>query len=160
MKGSGMDALGFGNPVFVTYVIAATVLILKAVSMSWLTVVRMMRENGGFRAPEDLRKTPFNPNPNPLQTAPNERVERVRRIQLNDLESLPYFLVAGLLYVLTAPSLRVAQWQLYGYVVSRLLHFMAYFTAQTHEVRATFWSVGSFILIYMTVHVLIFALWS
>jgi hypothetical protein len=40
-------------------------MILKAVSMSWLTVIRMMQVKGGFRSPEDLRKTPFNPEPNP-----------------------------------------------------------------------------------------------
>jgi glutathione S-transferase len=46
--------------------------------------------------------------------------------------------------VLTEPSLLVARLLLYGYMVSRLLHFAAYFTAQTHETRATFWTVGSF----------------
>lgn len=153
-----MSTLNFDNPVFVTYVIAATLMILKGVSMSWLTVVRMMRENAGFRAPEDLRRTALNPNPNPSQTVPNERVERIRRIQLNDLENLPYFLVAGLLYVLTGPSPVAAQWLLYGYVVSRLAHFIAYFTAQTHDVRATCWTVGSLILIYLTLHTLVFAL--
>jgi hypothetical protein len=29
-------------------------MILKAVSMSWLTVARMMQVRGGFRSPEDL----------------------------------------------------------------------------------------------------------
>jgi glutathione S-transferase len=42
-------------------------------------------------------------------------------------------------------------------VVSRLLHFLAYLTAQTHEVRATLWTIGSLILIYMTLRVLLFA---
>ncbi len=126
-----MDKLSFGNPLFATYVIAATIMILKAVSMSWLTVVRMMKANGGFRSPEDIRRTPLNPNPDPVQLQPNDSVERIRRIQLNDLESIPYFLVAGLLFVLAEPSLRLAQWLLYGYVVTRLLHFAAYFTAQT-----------------------------
>jgi glutathione S-transferase len=78
-------------------------MILKAVSMSWLTVIRMMQVRGGLRSPEDLRKTPFNPEPNPKQLEPNEYVERVRRIQLNDLESLPFFLVAGFLYLFTEP---------------------------------------------------------
>lgn len=153
-----MDTLTLHNPVFTTYVIAATIMILKAVAMSWLTVVRMMQENAGFRAPEDLKKTPLNPNPNPQQTAPNERVERIRRIQQNDLENLPFFLVAGLLYVFTEPSLLLAQWLFYGYIVSRLLHFVAYFTGQVHDVRATFWSIGSFILIFMTGRTLLAAL--
>lgn len=153
-----MAALSFSDPVFATYVIAATLMILKVVSMSWLTVIRMMRANGGFRSPEDLRKTPLNPNPAPTQIEPNDYVDRIRRIQLNDLENVPFFLIAGLLYVLTSPSLPVARILFYGYVVSRLLHFVAYATKQTHEVRATFWTVGSLILIYMTGRSLIFAI--
>ena len=153
-----MDALSLQNPVFATYAIAATVMILKAVSMSWLTVIRMMQEKGGFRSPEDLKKTPLNPAPDPKQLAPNERVERIRRIQQNDLENLPFFLVAGLLYVLTAPALLLAQWLFYGYAASRLLHFAAYFTAQTHDMRATLWTVGSLILIFMAARTLLAAL--
>lgn len=100
----------------------------------------------------------MNPAPDPAQLLPNERVERIRRIQMNDLENLPYFLVAGFLYVLTQPSLALARWLLYGYVASRLLHFVAYLTGQIHELRATLWTVGSLILIFMTVHTLIAAL--
>lgn len=144
-----MDRLSFDNPLFATYVIAATLLILKAAAMSWLVVFRMIRENGGFRSPEDLKKTLANPNPHPDQLAPNPRVERVRRIQLNDLESFPYFLVAGFLWIQTAPSLWLAQWLFYGYVVTRLLHFVAYLTARTHDMRSLLWTPGSLILIYM-----------
>ena len=153
-----MDKLSLQNPVFATYVIAATIMILKAVCMSWLTVVRMMQVKGGFRSQEDIKKTLLNPDPNPNQLEPNESVERIRRIQLNDLENLPFFLVAGLLFVLTEPSLMVARLLLYGYVVSRLLHFAAYFTARTHDTRATVWTVGSLILIFMTCRTLFAAL--
>jgi glutathione S-transferase len=153
-----MDTLSLQNPLFATYVIAATLMILKAVSMSWLTVVRMMQVKGGFRSPEDLRKTPLNPDPNPTQLEPNERVERIRRIHLNDLENLPFFLIAGLLYVLTEPSLLLARVLLYGYVASRLLHFAAYASARTHDTRATLWTVGSLILIFMTCRTLLAAL--
>ena len=153
-----MENLSLRDPLFATYVIAATLMILKGVSMSWLTVVRMIQVKGGYRAPEDLRKTAFNPDPNPQQLAPDERVERVRRILLNDLENLPYFLVAGFLFVLTTPPLLLAQVLLYGYVLSRLLHFAAYLGARNHETRATFWTVGSLILIFMTVWTLIAAL--
>nr|WP_255745702.1 MAPEG family protein [Lysobacter sp. CFH 32150] len=153
-----MDKLNLQNPLFATYVIAASLMILKAVSMSWLTVARMIQVKGGFRAPEDLRKTPFNPDPKPEQLAPDDRVERIRRIQQNDLESLPFFLAAGFLFVLTDPSLLLARVLLYGYVVSRLLHFAAYLTARNHETRATFWSVGSLILVFMTCWTLVAAL--
>ncbi len=153
-----MDTVSLHNPVFATYAIAATLMILKAVSMSWLTVVRMLQVNGGFRSPEDIKNTPLNRNPNPKQLAPDERVERIRRIHLNDLENLPFFLVAGFLFVLTEPSLLLARWLLYGYVVSRLLHFAAYVTARTHDTRATLWTIGSVILIFMTCRTLVVAL--
>ena len=71
---------------------------------------------------------------------------------------MPFFLVAGLLFVLTNPSLALARWLLYGYVVSRLLHFVAYFTAQIYDIRATFWTVGSLIVIFMTFWTLFAAL--
>jgi glutathione S-transferase len=153
-----MPTLSLHDPVFATYVAAASLMILKTVAMSWLTVVRMMQAKGGFRAPEDLRKTPFNPQPDPAQLAPNESVERIRRIQMNDLENVPFFLAAGLLFVFTQPSLLVAQWLFYGYVATRFAHFAAYVTAQTHEVRAALWTPGSLILIYMAAKALLAAL--
>lgn len=153
-----MDSVTLQNPLFATYAVAAALMILKVVAMSWLTVVRMMSVKGGFRAPEDLKKTPLNPAPDPAQLAPNEPVERIRRIQLNDLENIPFFLAAGFLYVLTGPPLALAQGLLYGYVVSRLLHFAAYVTGQIHEVRATFWTIGSLIIVYMTGAVLVAAI--
>jgi glutathione S-transferase len=153
-----MDTLSLQNPLVATYAIAATLMILKAVGMSWLTVARMLQANGGFRSPEDLRKTALNPHPDPVQLQPNERVERIRRIQQNDLENLPFFLVAGFLYLLTTPPLWLAQVLLYGYVVSRLLHFAAYLSAQTHDLRATLWTIGSVILVFMTCRTLLAAL--
>lgn len=145
-----MEPLCLSNPLFSTYAIAASIMILKAWSMSWLTVARMLRANGGFRSPEDSKKTPMNANPSPEQLAPNESVERVRRIHLNDLENIPFFLASGLLFVLTSPSLLLAQCLLYGYVITRLLHFAAYLTARTHDTRALLWTPGSLIIFYMT----------
>jgi glutathione S-transferase len=144
-----MDQLSLANPVFATFAIAAAIMVLKGVAMSWLTVARLMTEKAGLLNPEDLRKTPFNPNPNPVQLEPNDRVNRIRRIQQNDLENLPYFFIAGLLYVTTMPPLWLAQVLFYGYVVTRLAHFAAYYTAQNHEVRAALWTPGSLVIIYL-----------
>lgn len=150
--------IDFQNPVFAAYAIAASIMVLKVVAMSWLTVVRMMTENAGMRSPEDIRKTPLNPNPDPSQLAVNDKVERIRRIQHNDLENVPFFLAAGFLYVLTAPPLWLAQLLFYGYAVLRLLHFAAYFTAQTHDLRAALWTPSSLIIIFMAVRVLLYPL--
>ncbi len=144
-----MDELNLANPVFAAYAIAAAIMLLKGVAMSWLTVVRMTAEKAGMLNPEDLRKTPFNPAPNPAQLEPNDRVDRIRRIQQNDLENLPYFFVAGLLYVTTMPPLWLAQVLFYGFAVTRLAHFLAYYTAQNHEIRAALWTPGSLIIVYL-----------
>lgn len=153
-----MDNLGLQNPLFAAYTIAACLMVLKAVAMAWLTVLRMMQVKGGYRSPEDLKKTPLNPNPDPKQLEVDDRVERYRRILWNDLENLPFFFVAGFLFIMTGPPLLFTQVLLYGYVISRLLHFWAYATGQIHDVRATFWTIGSLIIIFMTVWALIAAI--
>lgn len=100
-----------------------------------------------------MKKKPLNPNPTQIEI--NDRVERIRRIQHNDLENVPFFLAIGLLYVLTAPPLWLAQVLFYGYVITRLLHFAAYFIAQIHDIRAALWTPGSLIIIFMAVRVLL-----
>ncbi|MBX3430404.1 MAG: MAPEG family protein [Hyphomonadaceae bacterium] len=102
-------------------------------------------------------RRPTNRNPRPEQLQPLEDVERSRRIHRNDLENIPAFLAIGLLFVAIAPPLAAAQWLMYGFVAARLLHTIAYSTAQRHEVRATFYSVGSLIVIAMAIWVLLVA---
>lgn len=153
-----MDMLRWDNPVFASYAVAASLMVLKVVAMSWLTVYRMMKTRAGLRSPEDLRPSPLNPQPHAAQLAVHEDVERVRRIQHNDLENVPFFLAAGFFFVLAQPPLWVAQLCFFGYVVTRLLHFGAYLTAQLHDVRAALWTPGSLIIIAMSVWTLRVAL--
>lgn len=147
--------LSLDNPVFHTYVIAASIMILKLMMQPWMTVARMMKAGGGFRSPEDLKKTPLNPNPQPAQLEVNEYVDRSRRLNLNDLESIPGFLVAGILFVLVEPPLLLAQILIWTYVVSRAAHFVAYTTAQIHDVRAFCWTWSSVSVIAMAIYTLV-----
>lgn len=141
--------LSLENPVFQTYMIAASIMILKLMFQPWMTVVRMMKVGAGFRAPEDLKKTPLNPRPDPSQLEVNEYVDRSRRLNLNDLESIPGFLAAGFLFVLVDPPLLLAQILIWTYVASRAVHFIAYTTAQIHDVRAFCWTWSSVSVIGM-----------
>ncbi len=134
------------DPVFATYVIAAALMILKMMGQGWITVARMMKVGGGFLNPEDASSGMANPKPRDGQLEPDEYVERSRRMHRNDTENVPVFLVAGFLFVLTEPPLWVAQALLYGYVGARFAHFWAYLTARSHEVRATFFTVASLIV--------------
>src|SRR5210317_2004522 len=147
--------LNADNPVFNTYVLAASLMILKLMLQPWMTVVRMMKVRAGFRSPEDAKKTPFNPEPREGQLEPNEYVERSRRMNLNDLESIPAFLVAGLLFVLAGPSTLFGQILIWTYVAARAAHFVAYATAQVHDVRATLWTISSVCVLLMTGYVLV-----
>ncbi len=144
------------NPVFVTYVIAATLMIIKMMGQGWITVARMMKVGGGFLNPEDAAGGIVNPKPRPGQLDADDYVERSRRMHRNDTENIPVFLVAGLLFALTQPPLLVAQVLLYGFVATRLAHFWAYFTARSHEVRATFFSLGSLIVIGMAIYTFVY----
>jgi uncharacterized MAPEG superfamily protein len=150
--------LNADNPVFNTYVLAASLMILKLMLQPWMTVVRMMTVRAGFRSPEDAKKTPLNPEPRDGQLDVNEYVDRSRRMNLNDLESIPGFLAAGFLFVLAGPPVLLAQIVIWTYVAARAAHFVAYSTAQVHDIRATCWTFSSLAVIVMAGYVLAQAL--
>jgi uncharacterized MAPEG superfamily protein len=147
--------LSLDNPVFHTYLTAAAIMILKLMIQPWITVQRMMKVGAGFRSPEDKKKSPLNPHPKEGQTDIHEYVDRSRRINLNDLESIPGFLAAGFLFVIVGPPLLLVKILIWTYVGARLSHFVAYATAQLHDVRATLWTLSSLPVIIMAGYVLV-----
>ncbi len=149
-----MNVLSLDNPVFVTYMIAAAIMILKIMGQGWMTVFRMLKSDGGFVSPEDLRPGAINRNPRPEQLELNDYVDRSRRMHRNDLENIPAFFACGLLFVIASPSILVANALMYTFVVARLLHTLAYATKQSHEVRATLYTIGSVAVIIMAIYVL------
>jgi len=149
-----MTALTMENPVFVTYMIASAIMILKIMGQGWMTVHRMLKVGAGWASPEDLRPGPINRAPRPEQLELNDYVDRSRRMHRNDLENIPAFLACGLLFVVAGPSLLLANILMYGFVASRLIHAVVYATAQSHEMRATFYTIGSVAVIAMALYVL------
>ena len=153
-----MDNLSLENPVLVSYVIAVALTVLKVMGQGWMTVHRMLKTNAGLASPEDLRPGMINKTPSPEQLEPNDYVDRSRRMHRNDLENIPAFWAAGLIFVLTGPPVWLAQMLMYGFVAARAAHAVAYGTAQSHEMRATFYTIGSLIVIYMALHTLVVVL--
>ena len=151
----GIALLSLDNPAFSAYALAASIMLLKLMLQPWMTVFRMMKVRGGFRSPEDARKSPLNPDPQPGQLESNEYVERSRRLNLNDLESIPAFLAAGLLFVLMDPPVLLAQVLIWTFVIARAAHFIAYATAQLHDIRATLWTASSVSVLVMTAYTLV-----
>ncbi|WP_334068202.1 MAPEG family protein [Nereida ignava] len=149
-----MDLLSLQNPVFLVYTVAASLMVLKVMGQGWMTVYRMLKVNGGWASPEDLRPGMINKDPNASQLDANDYVERSRRMHRNDLENIPAFWISGFLFVLAEPSLILAQVLLYGFVVARLMHSTAYATQRSHELRATFYTLGSVIVVLMALYTL------
>src|SRR5258708_36766974 len=98
---------------------------------------------------ENPRKPPSNLDPTPARLLPNEYVERSRRIHQNELENVPLFLAAGLLWVCTGPSVTVAAALFAAYVLSRFAHLYVLMTAGTHDARAVAWTIGSAVIYAM-----------
>jgi glutathione S-transferase len=146
--------LSLENPVFHIYLLAASIMILKLMIQPWITVQRMLKVGGGYRSPEDAQKSPINPEPRDGQLETDEYVDRSRRMNLNDLESIPGFLAAGFLFVLVEPPLLLAQILIWTYVGARAAHFIAYSTAQLHDLRAFCWTWSSLSVIGMAGYVL------
>ena len=149
-----MTAFSLNNPVFATYAITGSIMILKLMGQGWMTVYRMLRVDSGWASPEDMRGGLINRNPRPGQLDVNDYVDRSRRMHRNDLENIPAFLAVGLLFVAIEPSLQLANILMYGFVGARALHAIAYATKRSHEVRATFYTIGSLVVIAMAVMVL------
>mgnify|MGYP001823519137 FL=1 len=153
-----LTALTMENPVFVTYMITASVMVLKIMGQGWVTVYRMLRSDSGLDNPEDLQVGMINRNPRPEQLDVNDYVDRSRRMHRNDLENIPAFLAIGLLFVIAQPSFMLTNILMYGFVAARLAHAIAYATKQTHEIRATFYTIGSIAVIIMALYTLMVAI--
>jgi hypothetical protein len=67
-----MSLLSLENPVFVTYAIAASIMVLKIMGQGWMTVYRMLKSDSGLASPEDLRPGLINKNPRQEQLDLND----------------------------------------------------------------------------------------
>ena len=65
---------------------------------------------------------------------------------------------AGLIFVAAGPGWGFAVALFTLFVLARIAHTIAYMTARRHEVRATFFSVGSIVVVVMALYALIAAL--
>jgi uncharacterized MAPEG superfamily protein len=152
--GNAVAVLSAENPVFITYMITGAIMVLKIMGQGWMTVYRMLRSDAGMVNPEDLQPGLINRNPRPEQLELDDYVDRSRRMHRNDLENIPAFLACGLLFVAAGPTYLLANILMYTFVGARLLHAVAYTTKQSHEVRATFYTIGSVVVIIMALYVL------
>uniref|UniRef100_A0A8C8Z584 Microsomal glutathione S-transferase 1 n=1 Tax=Prolemur simus TaxID=1328070 RepID=A0A8C8Z584_PROSS len=128
------------NEVFMAFASYATIVLSKMMFMSTATAFyRLTRKV--FVNPEDC--TSFGRGENAkkyLRT--DDRVERVRRAHLNDLENIVPFLGIGLLYSLSGPDLSTALLHFRLFVGARIYHTIAYLTPLPQPNRALGFFIG------------------
>ncbi|XP_050545143.1 microsomal glutathione S-transferase 1-like isoform X2 [Daktulosphaira vitifoliae] len=103
-------------------------------------------------------------NPEDINTLKNSKVkyddvdiERVRRAHLNDLENIPFFVIACFGYLLTNPSIFLATNLIRLFVASRIFHTICYAVIVLPQPsRAIAFSMGFGVTIYMAVQTILY----
>ncbi|KAL1117616.1 hypothetical protein AAG570_003931 [Ranatra chinensis] len=114
-----MELYSSENPVFSGYAFYASILILKMILMSAFTGYTRYKKKA-FVNTEDAQIA------NATIKNTDEDVERIRRAHQNDVENIPIFLVAGLLFVAADPNVVFALMVFRLFTVSRIAHTLVY----------------------------------
>jgi len=144
------NLLDFKNPVFSSYALWSSLLVLKMLAMSILTAIQRFKTQS-FANPEDAgkKKVRFN----------DDNVERVRRAHRNDLENILPFLIVGYLYVLTNPSVWFATLLFKIAAIARFVHTVVYAVVVIPQpARALSWFTHYAITAYLAVQVILYVL--
>jgi microsomal prostaglandin-E synthase 1 len=134
------------NPVLHAYVATCVILGLNLLVLANNTALTRAFSNEVVN-PEDTR---LNSGALVVYDAGNDRTARYRRAHRNALENIPLFLVTGLLLPVVGVSLPVAL-GLYGvFVVSRVVHSVAY-VRQLQPWRTASFAIGALTQIVLLV---------
>ncbi|KAK3919843.1 Microsomal glutathione S-transferase 1 [Frankliniella fusca] len=145
MSSAGTEhAWSTSNPVFSAYVLYSALLALKMLATT-LLVVRQRFTKKIVMNPEDRLLKNYK-----VMAGGDPDIERPRRAVLNDLENIPAFWVAGLLYCLTGPEPSLAINLFRGFTAARFLHTFVYAVVPLPQPsRVLAWVAGYAITMYM-----------
>jgi len=131
------------DPTFRVFAVCAAILVFKMALTGSMTGFMRLRR-GAYITAEDyafMGKT---------AAPPDEAVERLRRVHLNDLENIVPFLILGHVYVLSSPSVGLAVTLFIIFTAARLVHSITYL-ASLQPWRSIAFEVGQITLVVMTV---------
>ncbi|XP_001363725.1 microsomal glutathione S-transferase 1 [Monodelphis domestica] len=128
------------NKVFMAFTSYATIILLKMMIMSILTGFMRVTKKV-FVNPEDALSFGKGENAKKFLRT-DDRVERVRRAHLNDIENIVPFFAIGLLYSLSDPDFSTALWHFRIFVASRIYHSIAYLTPLPQPNRGIGFFIG------------------
>lgn len=82
----------------------------------------------------------------------DDRVERVRRAHLNDMENILPYIMAAFLYVLTEPNFYAATILFRVATIARIIHTIVYALYPVRQpARALMFFTHNFIMVYMII---------
>ncbi|XP_051011475.1 microsomal glutathione S-transferase 1 [Acomys russatus] len=128
------------NEVLMAFSTYATIILTKMMLMSFVTALKRIN-NKVFANPEDCVAFAKGENAKKFLQV-DERVERVRRAHLNDIENIIPFFGIGLLYSLSGPDLSTALMHFRLFVGARLYHTVAYLTPLPQPNRGVSFFIG------------------
>ncbi|XP_070532499.1 microsomal glutathione S-transferase 1-like isoform X2 [Ptychodera flava] len=114
------DAFSLENEVFRSFLACGSTVIIKMLCLAPMTSFQRIKYKA-FANPEDIRRL------GPAYAVRlSDKVERVKRCHLNDVENIPAFLALGAMYLATKPSPIVAMWHFRIFAISRVCHTIIY----------------------------------
>ncbi|XP_019874546.1 microsomal glutathione S-transferase 1 isoform X2 [Aethina tumida] len=132
------------------YVFYASILCLKLLFMSILVGLARVYHKAVFNV-EDSKYGSF-------QLKTDETVERYRRAHLNDLESIPVFLVSSFLFLLTEPSTALALWIFRIYTLTRISHTFNYCVVKSTILRIISYDLGLYLNLFVVLRTIYYYL--
>lgn len=139
------------NDVLKAFASYATIVLSKMMFMSIATAFNRMTRKV-FANPEDCAS--FGKDNAKKYLRVDDRVERVRRAHLNDLENIVPFLGIGLLYSLSGPDLSTAIMHFRIFVGARIYHTISYLLPLPQPNRALAFFVGYGVTVSMAYRLL------
>ena len=139
--------LSLSNPLVRGYLFYASILIVKMISMSFITVL--------FRTTRKVSANPEDQRFYHKEKSDEEYVwsdplvERIRRAHLNDLENIVPFLILGIFYLLCSPAAATAMNVFRAFTCARVLHSVVYLNEIPQPARALCFLSGAGINLYM-----------
>ncbi|EFA06266.2 microsomal glutathione S-transferase 1 [Tribolium castaneum] len=140
-----LKSLILENPVFRSYLFYSSILALKMMLMTLLTI-RQRLLNNALVSQEDAAFL------GGTVCWTNEKVERVRRGHRNDMESIYLFLLVAFAYIWTDPEPVWADYLFLTFTIARILHTVVYNVIVVPQpARGLAWLVGYLITGYMAI---------
>ncbi|XP_008831575.1 microsomal glutathione S-transferase 1 [Nannospalax galili] len=128
------------HEVLMAFASYATIILCKMMLLSPATAFQRLTKKV-FANPEDTAGFGKGENAKKFLRT-DDRVERVRRAHLNDLENIVPFLGIGLLYSLSGPDLSTALMHFRIFLGARIYHTIAYLTPLPQPNRALAFIIG------------------